>query len=112
VTNKYYADAKKALSAAGLTPIVATRVGDLASDDNCVVDRIQNANFTNGTGTTASSTVYVYLNCYANVAMPGKPGYSHGSVVGREVLASQAEQQAAAQQQAQSEGAVTAENQH
>ena len=43
VTGKYYGQAKEVLSEAGLTPIVATRVGDVATDDNCVIDRIQNA---------------------------------------------------------------------
>jgi hypothetical protein len=112
ITNKYYGDAKQTLSTAGLTPIIATRVGDQASDDKCVVDRAQNANFVNGTGTAASNTVYVYLNCYANVAAPGKAGYSHGSVVGRQVLDSIAQQQAQQQQQSASEQNVTAQNQH
>ena len=110
VTGKYYGQAKGVLSQAGLTPIVATRVGDQVSDDKCVIDRIQNANFLNGTGRPASSTVYVYLNCYANIASPGAPGYSHGSVVGRAVLDSIAQQQAQQQQQAESEQNVTAEN--
>src|ERR1700752_1456209 len=109
VTGKYYGQAKAVLSKAGLTPIVATRVGDLASDDNCVIDRIQPANFTNGTGAAASKTVYVYLNCYANVASAAQPGYSRQSPLG--AAAYDAQQQAAAQQQAQSEQAVTAQNQ-
>ena len=109
VTGKYYGQAKDVLSKAGLTPIVATRVGDVATDDNCVIDRIQSANFTNGTGTAANKTVYVYLNCYANVASAAQPGYSRQSQLGK--AAYDAQQQAAAQQQAQSEQAVTAQNQ-
>jgi len=130
VTGKYYGQAKSVLSQAGLTPIVATRVGDVATDDKCVIDRIQPANFTNGTGTAASKTVYVYLNCYANVASPLQPGYSRQSQLGaaaynaeqqqaQQAAAAQqqapdnsAEQQAAAAQQAQSEEGVTAANQH
>jgi hypothetical protein len=136
VTGKYYGQAKTVLSQAGLTPIVATRVGDVATDDNCVIDRIQPANFTNGTGGAASKTVYVYLNCYANVASLG-PGYSRQSALGAaaynaELQAQQqqqgqqqaaaaaqqqapvnsAAQQAAAAQQAQSEQGVTAANHH
>jgi hypothetical protein len=110
VTGKYYGQAKQVLSTAGLTPIVATRVGDRAGDDNCVIDRIQPANFTNGTGSAASKTVYVYLNCYANVASPQQPGYSRASPLGK--AAYEAQQQAAAEQQAQSEQTVTAENPH
>ena len=55
VTGKYYGQAKGVLSKAGLSPVVATRVGDLANDDKCVIDRIQPANFTNGTGAGVSS---------------------------------------------------------
>ena len=129
VTGKYYGQAKSVLSQAGLTPIVATRVGDAASDDQCVIDRIQPANFTNGTGGAASKTVYVYLNCYANVASLS-PGYSRQSQLGaaaynaeqqqaqqQQAAAAQqqapdnsAAQQAAAAQQAQSEQSVTAAN--
>jgi hypothetical protein len=133
VTGKYYGQAKAVLAKAGLSPIVATRVGDLTNDNQCVIDRIQPANFTNGTGTAASKTVYVYLNCYANVASANQPGYSRQSQLGSEAynaaqqMAQQqqqqaaaqqapapnaAEQQAAAAQQAQSEQSVTANNPH
>jgi hypothetical protein len=132
VTGKYYGQAKGVLSKAGLSPIVATRVGDLTNDNNCVIDRIQPANFTNGTGASASKTVYVYLNCYANVASANQPGYSRQSQLGSEAYQSAqqlqqqqqqaaqqqapapnaAEQQAAAAQQAQSEQSVTANNPH
>jgi hypothetical protein len=99
VTGKYYGQAKSVLSQAGLTPVVATRVGDVATDDKCVIDRIQPANFTNGTGTAASKTVYVYLNCYANVASSVQPGYSRQSQLGAAAYA--AEQQSAGQGQQQ-----------
>ncbi len=114
VTGKYYGQAKDALSQAGLTPIIATRVGDAASEDNCVIDRIQNANFVNGTGSAASNTVYVYLNCYANVASNNRAGYSRQSELGKAAYDAnqQAEQEAAAQQGSESEQAVTGENQH
>jgi hypothetical protein len=116
VTGKYYGQAKSVLSQAGLTPIVATRVGDVATDDSCVIDRIQPANFTNGTGGAASKTVYVYLNCYANVASAAQPGYSRQSQLGTAAYNAEQQQaqqqQAAAAQQAQSEAGVTAANQH
>ena len=56
--------------------------GRPATEDECVIDRIQNANFLDGTGTAASDTVYVYLNCYANVASPQQSGYSRQSQLG------------------------------
>jgi beta-lactam-binding protein with PASTA domain len=118
VTGKYYGQAKQALSKAGLTPIVATRVGDLTEEDKCVIDRIQNANFVNGTGTPASKTVYVYLNCFANVASQQQPGYSRQSPLGRAAYDAQqqAEAKAAAQQQqaeaaAQQQGEATEQQQ-
>lgn len=120
VTGKYYGQAKEVLSGAGLTPIVATRVGDQATEDECVIDRIQNANFLNGTGSAASGTVYVYLNCYANVASPQQAGYSRQSELGKAAYEAQqqaaleaqqqAEAAAAAQQGAESEENLTAEN--
>jgi hypothetical protein len=112
VTGKYYGQAKELLAEEGLTPIVATRVGDVATDDDCVIDRIQNANFTNGTGTAASDTVYVYLNCYANVASQLRPGYSRQSQLGSAAYEAQlqAQEEAEAQQQAESEEQVTADN--
>jgi beta-lactam-binding protein with PASTA domain len=87
VSGQTYAKAKEALSGAGLTPIVATRVGDRVAEDDCIVDRVQDANFVNGTGTAASSTVKVYLNCYGTVAANNKPGYSNQNPMGKTVTA-------------------------
>jgi len=130
VTGKYYGQAKAVLAKAGLNPKVVTRVGDLTNDDNCVIDRIQPANFADGTGAAASKTVYVYLNCYANVASANQPGYSRQSPLGSEAYNAaqqqQQQQQAAAAapapnqavqlaeqaQQSQSEQSVTASNPH
>ncbi|HEY7053087.1 MAG TPA: hypothetical protein VH496_13275 [Mycobacterium sp.] len=85
VTGETYAVAKKQFSAEGLTPIIASRVGDRADEDNCTVARVQDANFTNGTGGTTSKTVYVHLNCYANVASSNSPGYSQHDPMGKKV---------------------------
>lgn len=106
VTGKYYGQAKEVLSGAGLTPIVATRVGDQVTDDDCVIDRIQNVSGSSG-------TVQVHLNCYANVASPQQAGYSRQSQLGRAAYEAQQQQEAeaAAQQGAESEENVTAENQ-
>ncbi|MFZ0833708.1 MAG: PASTA domain-containing protein [Mycobacterium sp.] len=117
VTGKYYGQAKEVLSSAGLTPIVATRVGDQVGDDDCVIDRIQRADVARSAGASASSTVYVHLNCYANVASSQQAGYSRQSQLGRaayeaqQQAAAQAQAEAEAQQQAESEENVTAENQ-
>lgn len=113
VTGKYYGQAKQVLSQAGLTPIVATRVGDQVTEDECVIDRIQHADFVSGTGGPSSNRVFVYLNCYANVASNHDAGYSRQSQLGRAAYEAQqqAEAEAAAQQGAESEENITAENQ-
>ena len=110
------------------------RVVDHQRDE--ALDRVQPANFTDGAGGAASKTVYVYLNCYANVASANQPGYSRQSQLGAAAYnaqqqqqqgtaapapttseqpappeLSQAAQNAAAAQQAQSEQSVTGLNQ-
>jgi beta-lactam-binding protein with PASTA domain len=91
VSGQTYAKAKQALSGAGLTPIIATRVGDRVSEDDCIVDRVQDANFVSGTGTAAASTVKVYLNCYGSVAANNKPGYSNQDPMGKTVKSKEEE---------------------
>lgn len=95
VSGQTYAKAKEALDSAGLTPIIATRVGDRVSEDDCIVDRIQDANFVGGTGTPATSTVKVYLNCYGTVAANNKPGYSNQDPMGKTVTSNQEAEAAA-----------------
>jgi len=85
VSGQTYGKAKQQLSQAGLTPIVATRVGDRMDEDKCIVDRVQDANFVNGTGAPASSTVYVYLNCNGGLASTNSPGYSAQDPMGKTV---------------------------
>ncbi len=87
VSGQTYGKAKQSLAGWGLNPIVATRVGDRVADDNCIVDRVQDANFVSGTGSAASNTVYVYLNCYGNVASTTSPGYSAQNPMGKTVEA-------------------------
>lgn len=91
VTGQTYAKAKDTLSTAGLTPIVVTRVGDRLSDDDCIVDRIQDSNFVSGTGAPATNTVSIYLNCDGNVASNKAPGYSAQNPMGKTVQANQSQ---------------------
>jgi beta-lactam-binding protein with PASTA domain len=90
VSGQTYAKAQQALSDAGLTPIIATRVGDRVDESKCIVDRVQDANFVNGTGSPASNTVYVYLNCYGNPASTTSPGYSSQNPMGKTAQEAQA----------------------
>lgn len=100
-----YSDAKEELANQGLTPIIATRVGDKVEDDDCVVDRIQDS-------PASGDTVLVYLNCYANVASPVSPGYSAQSTLGRAALDAQeqAEEEAAAEAEANAAAEQEAES--
>ncbi|BBY25945.1 hypothetical protein [Mycolicibacterium sediminis] len=101
-----YADASSAASDAGQTVIVAARVGDKVSEDECLVTRSQTAPFASANdGVHVSSTVQFYLNCNAGVASATKPGNSLASEVGRSTKA--AEDEAAAQEQQELEQVST-----
>ena len=101
-----YSDASSAASDAGQTVIVAARVGDKVSEDECLVTRSQTAPFASANdGIHVSSTVQFYLNCNAGVASATKPGNSLGSEVGRSTKA--AEDEAAAQEQQELEQVST-----
>jgi hypothetical protein len=76
LTGAIYKDAKAQLAEMGLTPIVKTRTGDKVRDDACVVEWVQDA-------PGATGTVFVHLNCYADVASPNGPGYSLQTPQGR-----------------------------
>jgi hypothetical protein len=103
VVGATYADAKQKITQGGQQPIIRTRVGDQVREDKCVVDNVQNA-----PGDT--KTVYVSLNCNGGVASAASPGYSQQSPSAQ--TAKNAQEQAAAQQQGQSEQSVTRSNQH
>lgn len=94
---KSYSDASSAISDAGQTGVIATRVGDTVSDDDCVVTHSQNAPWIKGDDfAPVTDTVLLYLNCNAKLATNKAPGNSAASPEGREEQA--AEAQAAAQQ--------------
>lgn len=93
-----YADASSAASDAGQTVVVAARVGDKVSQDDCVVTRSQTAPFASANdGAHVSDTVQFYLNCNGGVASATTPGPSLASPEGREAKA--AEEQAAAEEE-------------
>lgn len=92
-----YADASSAASDEGLSVVVASRVGDKVSEDECLVVRSQDAPFTSAIdGAGVEDTVQFYLNCNAGVASAASPGNSLASAAGRE--AREAEEAAAAEQ--------------
>jgi hypothetical protein len=102
-----YADASSAAGNAGLSVVVASRVGATSDEGNCLVTRSQTAPFASGNdGVHVSSTVQFYLNCNGGVASATKAGNSLASPEGRTARA--AEEQAAAQAAAQEEAALAA----
>jgi hypothetical protein len=101
-----YSDASSAASDAGQTVVVAARVGDKVSEDECLVTRSQTAPFASANdGAHVSDTVQFYLNCNAGVASATSPGNSQASEVGRATKA--AEEEAAAQEEQELAAAST-----
>jgi hypothetical protein len=98
-----YSDASSAASDAGKTVVVAARVGDKVSQDECVVTRSQTAPFNSANdGAHVADTVQFYLNCNAGYATAGTPGPSLASPEGRtaKAAADEAAAQAASEEQA------------
>jgi hypothetical protein len=94
-----YADASSAASDAGQSVVVAARVGDKLSQDECLVTRSQTAPFASANdGAHVSDQVQFYLNCNGGYASATNPGASLGSPEGREAKA--AADEAAAEEQA------------
>jgi hypothetical protein len=79
-----YADASAAASDAGQTVVVASRVGDKVSQDDCLVTRSQTAPFADADdGSHVDGQVQFYLNCNAGYATATSPGNSLASPEGR-----------------------------
>ncbi|NTY59331.1 hypothetical protein [Mycolicibacterium sphagni] len=105
-TNEYagqtYADASQAISDAGQSATIATRVGSFLPTDQCIVTGSRNADFLDSSGVNAGGRVLLYLNCNNTFATAGVPGNSVGSPEGRQARSDYeeklAEQQAEAQQ--------------
>ena len=98
--NQTYADAASAASDAGLSVVVASRVGDKLAQDDCLVTRAQTSPFASADdGSHRSGEVQFYLNCNGGYATATNPGASVASPEGREAKA--AADQAAAEEEAQ-----------
>ena len=79
-----YADASAAASDAGQKVVVASRVGDKVSQDDCLVTRSQTAPFASANdGAHVDGQVQFYLNCNAGYATATSPGNSLASPEGR-----------------------------
>lgn len=103
-----YADASEAMDEDGVTPIIATRVGDTLEEDDCIVTGAWNAPFVRDAGDEfvwAEDEMLVSLNCAGDYASATNPGASLGSPAGRE--AKKAADEAAAEEEAALEEAST-----
>lgn len=79
VVGKSYADAKGVFSAAGLTPRVATVVGDQLPQNQCFVASTSKPTFLDQAGASKGDMILVNLNCYPRQASAVNPGYSAGN---------------------------------
>jgi len=98
-----YADAAQAISDAGQTATISTRVGSFLPTDECIVTGSRSANFLNSSGTNAGGRVLLFLNCNNSFATAGVPGNSLGSPEGRQARADYDQKQAEAEQEAQAQ---------
>lgn len=100
VVGQTYADAKAALSQQGLTPVVATTVGDRRDLDACIVTSATKAPAIDGYGGATGGKMNVNLNCYAKYATKVWPGFSMASPEGQKIyqadLAAKKQREAAA----------------
>ena len=86
-----YAKATSAISAAGLTAAVASRVGDQKSQPDCVVTNARVESVPQrGNHPTAGTNVSISLNCYAAEASATSPGFSAASPEGKAAAAAAA----------------------
>jgi hypothetical protein len=91
-----YADASAAAGDAGEDVVVAGRVGDKLSEDDCLVTRSQTAPFSSAVdGVHYDGQVQFYLNCAGGYATATNPGASVASPAGREAKAAADEAAAA-----------------
>ncbi|WP_396927617.1 hypothetical protein [Mycolicibacterium sp.] len=96
-----YADASQAISDAGQSATIATRVGSFLPTDQCMVTGSRSADFLDSSGTNPGNRVLLYLNCNNTFATAGVPGNSMGSPEGRAARADYEEKLAQAQAEAQ-----------
>jgi hypothetical protein len=103
-TNEYagqtYADASQAISDAGQSATIATRVGSFLPTDQCIVTGSHNASFLDSSGVNPGGRVLLYLNCNNTFATAGVPGNSIGSPEGRAARSDYEEKLAEAQAEA------------
>lgn len=106
-----YADAASAISEAGQTPVISSKIGSFLPTEKCIVEGSHNGSFLDSSG-NSTGKVLLDLNCNYMFALPGVPGNSHASPEGKAAYedALQKAQEAQEQEQAAADQAA-AENQ-
>ncbi len=92
VVGQKYSDAAAQLSAAGVSVVVSTTVGDTVTRPNCIVTQQEGRTEAPPENTSASpvSQILISLNCGAPVASATSSGNSLASPEGREAAAAAA----------------------
>lgn len=99
-----YSDALSALRNASKRGVIASRTGDSASNEDCVVTGSEQAPWVKGADfSRVTDTVLLNLTCNARVATATRPGNSAASPEGRAAIATAKEQAQQKQQQAAAE---------
>ena len=98
VVGQTYSNAQTAITAAGLTPVISTIVGDQLTQPNCqVVNTVpRTVPAPENTSGSPTSQLLISLNCDAPVASATKPGFSAASPQGVSAIASASSSAAAA----------------
>jgi hypothetical protein len=98
VVGETYSTAQTAITAAGLTPVISTIVGDQLTQPNCQVVNTVSRTVPAPENTSGSPTsqLLISLNCDAPVASATKPGFSAASPQGVSAIASASSSAAAA----------------
>lgn len=96
-----YSDVTSKLADASLTGVIATRTGDILSDDDCVVTSSEKAPWLKGDDfAPVTDTVLLNLNCNAGVASAKQAGNSTASPEGKAAIAAAAQEAQQEQDQA------------
>src|SRR5882757_7310744 len=107
IVGQYYKDAKARIGQMGMTPVVATTVGDRKDWDNCIVTSANRSSFLDGSGNKSGNQMLVNLNCYAKYGTALWPGFSLQSPEGRKMW----EADMAAKKQKEADAAAAAQQQ-
>ncbi|BBY81879.1 hypothetical protein H7I53_09640 [Mycolicibacterium pulveris] len=93
VVGQKYSDATTAIKNSGGTAVVASRVGDRLSEDDCIVTNAWEASFVRD-GSADSGEVMLSLNCNGDYATATEPGASVQHPLGRDAMAADEEEAA------------------